>query len=828
VSTNTATPSSSSIPNRFGIDTTQVPRELWELRIWLNWHFLVRKAGEKPTKVPCTPSGGPASTTDPTTWSLLQDVLCSTAKVDGIGLVFTGEVDPNAGLCLGGIDFDALKTRKKNETDDEGMKRRMARAMRIIGEVQKRNGYIEASPSRTGLHVLGWMQPMETGFHQDDIEIYTWGRYFTFTGLSTGGGLVDISELVNYLIVEIGSGKSGRSSKSGKSTGTRQPPPGVNAAVDTTRAGALVWEELPANVQETIHWWLNGITDGGPQDRAARNRLWINDLSDHNDDHSAADLSLVSQLIHRGLTDDEVDLAMRASGLFREKWDSRRPGGTYGLNTIASARQETPGGGWGGTGGVGGVGVAQPPGATPVPIRYSDNALSYLFSDEHAGDLLYVHEWGKWLVWCSSRWCPDPTVKVYDAIRVICAREGQVASRQIATTINKASTVAGIERLARHHHRHAREIEQFDADPMVLNTPVNTLTLNDQAHREHHHRREDLLARSTTVGAAATSDCPIWKAFLLRIMANDQSMADYLQRACGYTLTGSVEEHALFFGYGSGANGKGTFAGVLLGILGAARHGYAAVAPTSTFTASKTEQHPTDLAKMQGKRMVIAQETSEGRYWDIAKIKMMTGGDRITARFMRQDFFEYDPQFKLWVMGNHKPSLSNVDEATRRRLHLIPFTVKIPAGERDKQLGAKLKDEYPQILRWMIEGYDAWQRIGLSPPTKVIDATNSYLADEDSIGNWIGECCTTGANDYGTLEDLFRSWRSWTYRNGELTGSRKELAKALDARDGLTRKPDPKTRLTGWCGIAVDPSFGREHDERDDVTDPDPIDDLLR
>jgi putative DNA primase/helicase len=319
------------------------------------------------------------------------------------------------------------------------------------------------------------------------------------------------------------------------------------------------------------------------------------------------------------------------------------------------------------------------------------------------------------------------------------------------------------------------------------------------------HRREDFCTRSGTVNPDQNALCPSWEAFLLRIMGNDQAMVDYLQRICGYMLTGLVREHVIFFGYGTGANGKSTFADVLLGILGTGPTGYAAVAPISTFTASMTDQHPTDLAMLRGVRCVIAYETEQGRTWAIAKLKMMTGGDVIPARFMRQDFFTYKPQFKVMILGNHKPVLNNVDEATKRRFHLIPFTVTIPEAERDPRLGEKLKAEYPAILHWMIQGTAAWQQQGLNPPPAVRDATSDYLANEDSIGAWIADRCRAGKGFYDTLVNLFASWKEWCIANGEDFGKSKQFAKALDARPDLTRRKQGGTARTGWDGIVVIP-----------------------
>ena len=316
-------------------------------------------------------------------------------------------------------------------------------------------------------------------------------------------------------------------------------------------------------------------------------------------------------------------------------------------------------------------------------------------------------------------------------------------------------------------------------------------------------RREDYCTKATTVDPDLETDCPTWNAFLLRVMGGDQTMVDYLQRVCGYCCTGVTTEHVLFFCHGTGANGKSTFAGVLLGILGTGPTGYAAVAPLSTFTASQHEQHPTDLAMLRAVRLVVAQETEEGHAWALSRIKMMTGGDPITARFMRQDFFTYSPQFKVMILGNHKPALHNVDEAIRRRVHLIPFTVTIPKAERDPKLPEKLKAEYPAILGWMLRGWEAWQGQGLAPPPKVLAASSAYFSDEDTIGTWIAECCDTGTSAYATLQELYPSWKNFAETRGEWVGPSKRLAKALDARPALVREMDGTTRRAGWRGLRV-------------------------
>ena len=213
----------------------------------------------------------------------------------------------------------------------------------------------------------------------------------------------------------------------------------------------------------------------------------------------------------------------------------------------------------------------------------------------------------------------------------------------------------------------------------------------------------------------------------------------------GYCLTGSTREHALFFLHGSGANGKSVFLTTISGVLGE----YATTAPIETFTASNQERHPTDLAMLRGARLVAVTETEEGRRWAEAKIKQLTGGDRISARFMRQDFFQFTPGFKFVIAGNHKPSLRSVDEAIRRRLHLVFFAVTIPEDERDPELAEKLKAEWPGILLWAIDGCHLWAEQGLDPPDSVRAATDAYLEAEDAVTTWIDDCCERGSYRMG-------------------------------------------------------------------------------
>lgn len=309
-------------------------------------------------------------------------------------------------------------------------------------------------------------------------------------------------------------------------------------------------------------------------------------------------------------------------------------------------------------------------------------------------------------------------------------------------------------------------------------------------------RPEDYATKCT--GAEPDGDCPLWRKFLAEITNSDTDLQSYLQRMAGYCLTGLTIEHVLFFCYGTGANGKSVFINTLAGVWG----DYAVTAPMETFVASHNERHPTDLASLRGARLVVAQETEQGRRWAESKIKALTGGDRISARFMRQDFFEFVPQFKLLIAGNHKPGLRGVDEAIRRRFHLIPFQVTIPEAKRDLRLFEKLKGEWGGILQWAVDGCLEWQRIGLAPPAAVRQATEAYLAAEDALANWLDECCEKSVLAQAELRDLYNSWAKWCERSGEQPSTQRSFSQALEDRGYQKRRVGEASRF-GFAGLVI-------------------------
>jgi len=422
----------------------------------------------------------------------------------------------------------------------------------------------------------------------------------------------------------------------------------------------------------------------------------------------------------------------------------------------------------------------------------TEDGIALAFAAEFQDDLRFDHHSGHWHQWDGVRWRKEETRLAFDWARTTCRTLAQSvkADGKLAAILGRASTAGAVERFAQADRAVAVTSEIWDRDPFLLGTPGGTVDLRTGGLNPA--KQSDLITKICAVIPAETPDCPLWLKFLEEVTRGDREMVRFIRQWLGYTLTGDTREHALLFVFGPGGNGKSVLLNTVSGILG----DYCRVAAMETFTASNSDRHPTDLAMLQGARMVCASETEEGRAWAESRIKQLTGGDRIAARFMRQDFFEFQPQFKLTIIGNNKPVLRNVDEAARRRINMLPFVHKPPVP--DKALEQKLRAEWPAILRWMIEGCMIWQKTGLAPPQAVIDATNKYLESEDAIASWIADRCECKASYQDTSAKLFASWKSWAEQTyGRNRGKPKAVQrKASRPRHGAkTDRPYKGPRL---------------------------------
>lgn len=430
-----------------------------------------------------------------------------------------------------------------------------------------------------------------------------------------------------------------------------------------------------------------------------------------------------------------------------------------------------------------------------LPAETTEDRLALEFTSRYAHVLRYVAKWGQWYQWDGTCWRAESTLRAYDLARGVCrevsARWGD--EKSLSARVASAATVAAVERLAKADRKHAATADQWDRDSWLLNTPNGVVNLKTGDMKPHDPK--DYVTKITT--AAPSGECPSWTQFLRDITGGDDDLRAYLARIAGYALTGETAEHTLFFLYGTGANGKSVFLNTLQAVMG----DYSMTAPGDTFMETKGDRHPTDLAALRGARMVCSIEVDQGRRWAEAKLKSLTGGDMISARFMRQDFFEFAPQFKLFIAGNHKPAIRGVDEAMRRRIHLIPFTVTIPPERRDKDIKKKLLLERDGIMAWAVRGCLEWQRIGLGAPEVVLGATRDYFTAEDVLGRWLEETCRQDANATATTKALFAAWKQWAELGGEFVGSEKRFATELGTR-GFAKWTEPGTRHHGFQGVS--------------------------
>jgi putative DNA primase/helicase len=405
--------------------------------------------------------------------------------------------------------------------------------------------------------------------------------------------------------------------------------------------------------------------------------------------------------------------------------------------------------------------------------EFSDEDLALRFASQHASNLRYVAMMGRWFIWNGKVWLADEKREAFSLARqVVRAAARECRKKSLAKSLASAKTVAAVERLAQADPRLAGTIDQWDADPWLLNTPDGVIDLRTGDLRPHS--ADDYMTKITAIGPAG--GCPRFEKFMDEIMAGDQEMISFIQRVIGYCLSGDASEEVIFFFHGTGQNGKGVLTSILEWIMA----DYSVSANDELLTQTKTDRHPTELARLKGARMVLVTEVTEGRRWDEAKLKKMTGGDTLTGRFMRQDFFQFKPQFKPVVSGNHKPRIQDVDFAMRRRMNLVPFAVTIPKEKRDTDLKAKLKMEGPGILQWLLNGCLEYQLFGLNPPQSVIDATDAYFAEEDNVANWIDERCETGdPNLQELLARLFASWTDYAEKRRLFIGNAKKFKEEL-------------------------------------------------
>ncbi len=460
-------------------------------------------------------------------------------------------------------------------------------------------------------------------------------------------------------------------------------------------------------------------------------------------------------------------------------------------------------------------------------LKRTDLAAAERLVAERGDDLRFVGAWKKWLAWDGARWklddengaalCAIETAKVVaeealaacDSVNRRIAASGKSdaldeekkeADRNLAwaASLQSASKVRATLTLAAALPALAVSHANLDADPWVLNVPNGTIDLRTAELRPH--RREDLITQLAPVAYDPDAKCPTWDAFLERAMGGDGHMLAYLQRLVGYTITGSTREHVLAFCYGEGANGKSTFLNTLHSMLG----DYATPARRKLLFARRNEGHATEIATLFRKRFVTCSEIAQGQAFDEELTKDLTGGDPLNCRRMCEDEWRFDPTHTIFVAGNHRPIVRGDDEGIWRRIRLIPWTVTIPAEERDKALPERLRAELPGILAWAVRGALEWQRVGLGDPPAVADATAAYRESQDVLGQYFAERTRLDPAARMTRKALREDYEAWCRDVGHEPLGARRLSEALTSRGVRPCNVREGMRFAnGWAGVRL-------------------------
>jgi putative DNA primase/helicase len=443
------------------------------------------------------------------------------------------------------------------------------------------------------------------------------------------------------------------------------------------------------------------------------------------------------------------------------------------------------------------------PGEPATELGYA-RRLVQVYGDR----LRYVPAWRRWLVWDGQRWAHDGTGQAARWMKAIARRltcdalaveddKDRRAALHLARRGESSAGIAGALTLASTEETIVVTPGQLDADPFLLNCPNGILDL--RTGQLSPHGPGLLLTKMTGAPYHPGATGPAFTQFLGRVQP-DPAMRAFLARLLGHALDGRVVSHILPILFGEGGNGKGTLINhAVMPALG----DYADAADAGLLTARTFEAHPTGVADLCGLRLAVLHETDAGRHLAEGTVKRLTGGDRLKARRMREDFWSFDPSHTFVMLTNHKPIVTGTDEGIWRRLRLVPWDVVIPAAERDEQLGGRLAGELDAVLAWLVAGYQDWRAGGLREPQRVTAATTAYRDESDALGRFLTQRCLTGPHFATRSSDLFTAWSKWCADEGEDPGSQTAFSLALTNR-GFDKKATAAGNVWKSLGIVTD------------------------
>lgn len=691
---------------------------------WLVWRWEPHAKSGKLTKVPFIADAPrfKAASSRSSTWRSFEVAVAAyeTGQVHGIGFAL-------AGSTFGMFDLDDCRDPETGEI-----------APWAQAQVNRAASYAEVTTSGTGLRIIGRATGPKVhrnqavlGSNGGRIETYrSCERYVVVTGDHLSGSpdsLADLDAEIDNTVewLDMAASLEGEAA----APAFDPEPPGARAAPR---------RELPDDLMRLVEC---GAPEGQRSDEFMHCVGWLKDYG--------WDVAEIVDLLARHPAGIGEKYADRLQQEVRRCWDK------------AASRPRRKGR------------------ASTLDELVTEDSATIRFVELYRDRLRYCHDHAGWFEWTGAAWRQNRVGIAFRWARELARDLGRLLGDDPKgkAVLGKVAFASGVERFARTDAAFAVTQEAWDANLWLLGTPGGTIDLKTGELREPDPG--DGITKLTAVAPGEGPDCPLWLAFLDQATKGDPQMIRLLRQLAGIALTGETREHILPFAFGDGGNGKGVLVNTLARILG----DYAVTATMDTFMASHGDKHSTDLAMLRGARLVTASETEEGRAWAESRIKQMTGGDPITARFMRCDNFTYAPQFLLLIMGNNKPNLNSVDAAMRRRFIMLPFENKPLVA--DPLLPQKLEAEWPGILRWMVEGCLDWQQNGLVRSERDKAATEEYFATQDAFGLWLAEeCDCEPGNEFktATSTELFNAWQSFARRSGETASSHKDFASRMEKR----------------------------------------------
>lgn len=705
----------------------KIPSELKQLKQWCTYRLEWDKEAEKYKKIPLNAyTGSYGKSNDESTWADFDTALAAKKKYDcdGLGFYFKPPYF--------GVDID--------QVSEEIYEYIGGYHENLVGDFIDRLGsYTEISISGTGIHIIGKGTLPEGGRRKDKVEMYSEGRFFVMTGKQLGPykEIRESQEAITYLHSQYIGG--------GKVTTDRK----VHATVHLSNSEIL--ERAFVSKQ-------------GPVFRMLYQGYWGTLYPSQ----SEADLSFANMLAFwTGADFGRMDEIFRTSGLMREKWDRKTGSGTYGervLNKAISNCQEVYSGNRSKS-------HRHDNEASRKEYALDDTGNAERFIDSFGEYLRYSYINRCWYFYDGKAWVQDQTGEikqladklVEEMKKELAGIEDSNGAKAFMRHLKKTRDNTGKSNMIKEsEHRVSILPYEFDRYKDLFNCQNGYVNLREGAL--HEHKAEKYFTKISNAAYTNESACPLWLEFLDEIFDHDQELIDYLQKAVEYSLTGSTREQCMFVVFGNGRNGKSVFLDIITAIMG----NYAAnIQPQTIIVKPHYTGTSGDIARLKAARFVTTTELNDGVRLDEGLVKQLTGGDKITARHLYKDEFEYEPEFKLWMATNHKPIIRGRDDGIWRRLHFIPFHVQIPEHKVDKNLRYKLKQELDGILNWAVEGCLKWQREGLQKPKAVEHAGSEYKVEMDIIAMFIEECCEVGEGKRMKAKLLYETYREWAKDNGQ-------------------------------------------------------------